>query len=173
MTNLALLPIQLISAPNVYCALNTTYWPITGGVAIVLAGLLQQTDTLGTRPYVPAVGATLMAVFQRGDGIGQVPNPPSGFPFNISPGQPMGPGYPLYPPPAQNGLQPSPSNQQTVVRQATLDTNFRALATVALTQQDNSAVISGTILFTLTEGTTVNQWSQAWSAKKINTAPGC
>ena len=67
-------PVNMISAPNFWAPTTETYWQVTAGIPVVLWGQLGIVDQLGTRPYVPAAGATLAALFQRGDFIGSITN---------------------------------------------------------------------------------------------------
>ena len=67
---LTLTPINLVQAPNHWMPLGTIHWTVTANVATSLWGLLQIQDSMGQRPYIPASGSTMTAVFQRGDMIG-------------------------------------------------------------------------------------------------------
>ena len=134
---ISLIPIQIAQAPNVWTPLQNKFWTVTANMTSTLQGFLQTDDPYGKRPYVPALGATLQAVFQRGDNIG------------------------------------GNTTTLTVTKLATFDVNFRSLATFTLTAQDATNVISGTVLFTLTEGSSIQQWSQNWAVKKLNTSAGC
>jgi hypothetical protein len=127
----------MILPPNNWAPTKDTFWPVTANQAIDLWGILQINDAIGLRPYVPASGASLSAVFQRGDFIGSVT-----------------------------------SQNLTVTKTASLDPNFRALAKISLTAAEASNVTSGTIVFTLTEGTAVQQWTANWSIKKLNCSAG-
>lgn len=60
----------------------------------------------------------------------------------------------------------------TVTKIAALDTSNRSLAKIALTAQDATSIISGTIVFTLTEGSIQYKWVQNWAVKKLNTSAG-
>lgn len=64
---LNLQPISLVTPPNYWTPIPDKFWTITGSMAYSMQGLLQVNDPFGTRPYVPASGAVLTAVFQRGD----------------------------------------------------------------------------------------------------------
>lgn len=142
---LAVSPINMISPPNFWAPLGSIFWTVTGGVAQDVWGVLQITDSLGTRPYIPAAGATLQAVFQRGDLIGVSPK---GLPPTTTP------------------------NSLTVSKTAILEAQNRSLIRIPLTMQDSTNIISGTIVFTLTEGASVNKWVMNWAVKKLNTTAG-
>lgn len=134
---LKMIPINLITAPNFWSVSKETFWSITSGQATELWGLLTIVDSLGTRPYVPALGSSLQALFQRGDYIGSV------------------------------------SNQQlSVTKSAAMDVNFRAVMKFVIAAPEATNIVSGTAVFTLTEGATINKWGQNWSIKKINTSAG-
>lgn len=135
--SIKIIPINMISSPNSWVATKDTFWTVTDAMAIDLWGQLVTVDAIGTRPYIPALGAGLQAVFQRGDYIGSINN--------------------------QN---------LTVTKAAAIDPNFRAMVKIALTAPDATNVISGTIVFTLTEGSVVHKWAQGWSVKKLNTSAG-
>lgn len=138
-------PLNVISAPNAWAPLSVSYWTITGGIAKDIWGLLQIQDELGTRPYTAAVGATMQAVFQRGDLIGVAA---TGSPPTMTP------------------------NSYTVTKTISFDSQNRALVRIPLTAQDATNIISGTVVFTLTEGTTINKWVMNWGVKKLNTTAG-
>lgn len=138
-------PINMICAPNSWAPLGVSYWTVTGGIATELWGVLQIQDSLGTRPYVAASGATLQAVFQRGDLIGVSPK---GIPPTTTP------------------------NELTVSKVMIFDSQNRSLVRIPLTAQDATNVISGTVIFTLTEGANVNKWVANWAIKKLNTTAG-
>lgn len=137
MTILKVIPINMITTPNFWSATKDSFWVVTAATAIDLWGQITVVDALGPRPYVPANGSVLQAVFQRGDYIGNINN--------------------------QN---------LTVTKTCILDSNFRAMAKISLTADEATNIISGTIVFTLTEGTLVNKWTQNWSCKKLNTSAG-
>jgi hypothetical protein len=130
-------PIDMILAPNSW-KVAVEKWTVTAGVADDLWGQITITDALGVRPYVPALGSTLQAVWQRGDYIGSITN---------------------------QGL--------TVVKVAVMDSNFRSLVKFSISSADATNIISGTVVFTLTEGTNVEKWTQNWAVKKLNTSAGC
>lgn len=138
-------PINVISAPNSWAPLSVSYWTVTGGIAKDIWGLLQIKDELGTRPYIAATGATMQAVFQRGDLIGVAA---TGSPPTMTP------------------------NAYTVTKTIAFDSQNRALVKIPLTAQDATNIISGTVVFTLTEGATVNKWVMNWGVKKLNTTAG-
>ena len=60
----------------------------------------------------------------------------------------------------------------SVTKTATMDTNNRALMKIGLVAAEATNVISGTAVFTLTEGAVVQKWNQNWFLKKINTSAG-
>ena len=132
------MPITMISSPNAWVPTKDTFWTVTGATAIDLWGQLVTVDALGVRPYIPALGSSLQAVFQRGDFIGNIVN-----------------------------------QQLTVTKTCLMDSNFRAMVKIALNPTEATNVISGTIVFTLSEGAVVNKWAQSWSVKKLNTSAGC
>ena len=137
MVLLKVVPINMITAPNFWSVSKETSWSITAGQATDLWGLLTVVDSLGTRPYVPALGSSLQALFQRGDYIGSITN-----------------------------------QQLSVTKTAVMDTNFRALVKFAIVAQEATNIVSGTVVFTLTEGAAVNKWGANWAIKKINTTAG-
>lgn len=134
--SIKVIPIEMIKTPN-YWKPSTLKWEVTGGIADDLWGQIVISDALGTRPYVPAAGSVLQAVFQRGDYIGSITN--------------------------QN---------LTVIKVCQLDTDFRSLVKIALTAAEATQIISGTVVFTLTEGAIVEKWTQNWCIKKLNTSAG-
>lgn len=142
---LVMTPINMIAAPNAWAPLGLSYWTVTGGVATDIWAVLQIDDTLGRRPYTAAVGAVFQAVFQRGDLIGVAA---TGIPPTITP------------------------NQLTVTKTLVFDAQNRTLVKIPLTTQDATNIISGTILFTLTESALVNRWAANWAIKKLNTTAG-
>jgi len=71
---LQVVPINMISVPNFWSISKDKFWQVTGGQAVDLWGMLTVVDSLGTRPYVPALGSSLQMLFQRGDYIGTVNN---------------------------------------------------------------------------------------------------
>lgn len=143
--NLFISPIDMTLEPNFYAPTGKQYWTVTGGVATDLWGVLQISDNLGTRPYIPAVGATLTALFQRGELIGvmTVGVPPTATP-----------------------------NNNTVNKTCVLSAQNRSLLKMSLTSQEATNITSGSVVFTLTEGTTVNKWVMNWGMKKLNTTAG-
>lgn len=60
----------------------------------------------------------------------------------------------------------------SVTKTAAMDTNNRALMKIGLIAQEATNIISGTAVFTLTEGAVVQKWTQNWAIKKINTSAG-
>ena len=130
-------PINMITPPNAWANSKDNFWVVTDAVAIDLWGILTISDAMGSRPYVPAAGASLQATWMRGDYIGSITN-----------------------------------QQLTVNKVASFDTNFRALVKISLIAQEATNVISGTIMFTLTEGSIINKWNQSWACKKLNTGAG-
>lgn len=134
--SIKVVPIEMILAPNSW-KVSTDKWTVTAGLADDLWGQITISDALGVRPYVPALGSTLQAVFQRGDYIGSITN-----------------------------------QHLTVTKVALMDTNFRSLVKIALTADEATNIISGTVVFTLTEGTSVEKWTQNWAVKKLNTTAG-
>lgn len=142
---LILTPIEMLQAPNLWSPTGNTFWQVVGGVAVDLWGVLQVIDNLGTRPYTPSVGATLQAVFQRGDLVGV---PFLGLPSTQTP------------------------NTYTVTKTCTFDTNNRSLIKMGITAQEATNITSGTIVFTLTQGSAVEKWAQNWAVQKLNTTAG-
>ena len=76
---LKIIPINMYAAPNAWAPTKDTFWTVTDATAIDLWGQIVTVDphehwhnTL--RPYVPAVGSSLVALFQRGDYIGSLTN---------------------------------------------------------------------------------------------------
>lgn len=132
-------PIEMVSAPNFWAPSGKDYWTVTANVPVTLHGVLEITDSLGTRPYTPVAGATLSALFQRGDQIG-----------HVTPNQ----------------------SPQSITKAAALDANSRSLVSIALTAQDATTIVGGTIVFTLTETGVSKRWTQNWAIKKLNTTPG-
>jgi len=68
------MPINMISSPNSWTTTKDTFWIVTDATSVDLWGQIVTVDTLGTRPYVPALGSSLQAVFQRGDYLGSISN---------------------------------------------------------------------------------------------------
>jgi hypothetical protein len=62
-----IIPIDMISSPNVYVPLQDKQWTVLGGNKKTLYGILTVKDTLGQRRYLPAAGAVLKVIFQRAD----------------------------------------------------------------------------------------------------------
>jgi hypothetical protein len=62
---------------------------------------------------------------------------------------------------------------QTVTKVCTLDNNLRSLTKISLTAADATNIISGTVVFTLTEGLNIQKWTQNYAVKKLNTGAGC
>jgi len=130
-------PVNMITPPNAWAKSSDNFWTITSAIAVDIWGIITISDTLGNRPYVPSVGSSLQASFQRGDYIGSTTN------MNIS-----------------------------VTKTAVLDANFRALMKISLVSAEATNIISGTVVFTLTEGAVVKKWAQNWAIKKLNTSAG-
>lgn len=64
---LKMIPINMVNSPNFWAPTKETYWVVVAGQAADLWGELVSVDALPLRPYVPAIGATLSVLFQRGD----------------------------------------------------------------------------------------------------------
>lgn len=137
-------PINMISAPNTFSVLSSGRWEITDPNAQELWLQINTDDQLGFRRYIPAAGATLSVLFQRADS------------FSVD-------GVRL------SRLQ---ANSQSVTKTATADTNDRSLWKISLTPQDTQTILSGTVKFALTEGTTTTTWVQNYFLKKNLTEAG-
>lgn len=64
------------------------------------------------------------------------------------------------------------SKELTVLKVASLDSNFRALFKISLTAAEATNIISGTVMFKAIEGLVTEIWSQNWFVKKINVGAG-
>jgi hypothetical protein len=60
----------------------------------------------------------------------------------------------------------------TVTKPCQLDTSFRALFKIQVSAQDATNIISGTVIFDLTEGGSSSRWTASWLVKKLNTSAG-
>lgn len=60
-------PIDMITAPNYFAPLSESRWTIIDPNAVTLWFQLQIEDSLGTRRYMVASGATMTVAFQRAD----------------------------------------------------------------------------------------------------------
>lgn len=60
-------PLDMISAPNYFAPLAEPRWTILDPNAVTLWFQLYIEDTLGTRRYITASGATMTVAFQRAD----------------------------------------------------------------------------------------------------------
>jgi hypothetical protein len=147
--SLSVLPIDMIAPVNYYAPLPNTQWVITDPNAVTLWLQLDITDTLGTRRYIAATGSTLTATFQRRDKLHQ---------RVISPLYPSG----------QLIAQP-----QSISIYCTVNGIDGSLWTMALNPGNIQTIVSGTILFALTENGVVTSWAQDWVIQKNLTTAGC
>lgn len=136
-------PVDMISAPNYYGATVDGQWLFTSANAQTIWFTLSIVDALGTRPYTPAMGATLTLTFQRSDLIA----------VNV-----------------QGNLT---NTIQNVVKTATAFAGNRTLWSVAMTSQDIAKSLSGTVKFNFKESGVETEFVQNWLVKKTLTAPGC
>ena len=63
-----------LGVPFSYGPVPDSFWTITGGQATTIWGMITLSDTMGNRPYIPATGASLTALFQRADYGGSLTN---------------------------------------------------------------------------------------------------
>jgi hypothetical protein len=64
------------------------------------------------------------------------------------------------------------SQNLTVNKTAVMNSDFRSLVKIPITSDEATKIISGTVVFTLAEGSSVKKWGQNWSVKKLNTSAG-
>lgn len=146
-------PLEMITAPNYFSALPNNRWSVTPGNGGTFWFQLQISDNLGDRRYIPAVGAALEVNFQRADSVSMQWN------YNSTS--------------TINGLTPQLSTTpQSVVKAVTFNGSDRSLASIVLTPADSLGVVSGTILFKLTENGVPTTWIQNWLLVVNKTSPG-
>lgn len=138
-------PIDVISAPNVFSELQDGAWIITSPNAQTLWFRLDTIDSLGQRPYIAGVGGafTLNVIFQRADT----------FTINSS------------------NLNQLDSSANTITKPATANVNNGSLFSFQLTSTDVAGILSGTVKFTLAEVVTTT-WVQNWALSVKLTDPG-
>jgi len=136
-------PIEMLSAPNFYSALPNGRWEITSPNAQDLWFQLWVVDSMGSRPYVPAIGSSMSVTFQRSDLIAL-----QGVPSQLT------------------------NSSQSVVKTAMIDSNNRSLMKLVMTSQNIQDIVSGTTKFTLTEGAVTTTFLANWSVFKKLTNPG-
>jgi hypothetical protein len=137
-------PIDMITAPNFYSVLPNNRWEIVSPNAQALWFQLCIVDAMGQRPYVPAVGSSMVVTFQRADLISLTNTPP-----------------------------PTLTNtSRNVVKTALIDSNNRSLMKLDMTTQNIQDIVSGTAKFTLTEGSNTTVFLANWSVYKKLTEPG-
>lgn len=145
MATFVIQPVDVINAPNSFSVLPDNRWVTSGANAVTLWGILQIQDSLGTRRYIPASGATLQAVFMRKDAL----NLTQTYPLQVS------------------------STTQNVTVNAVLNNSDRSLFSLVLTAQNAADVISGSVKFSLTESAITTTWVQDWLLQKKIPQIGC
>lgn len=142
-------PIQLINSPNFFSQL--VQWEIVGGNSASLCFQIQINDNLPTRRWMPALGASIAVKFMRARQalqLGTLNNP----------GNVPNPALPL---------------DQSVTKTAVQDPNDRSLWTIALSATDTQAITSGTVQFTITEGSNTTTFQVPYMIKRIMNGSGC
>ena len=149
MATMSVLPIEIVNAPNFFSYLPDRQWVFTHGSAVTLAGQVCISDALGNRRYMLPGTASLQLTFLRADT--QAPTP---GPFNQ--GQVVAQG-------------------QSVVKTAVVSASDRSQFTFQLTQADTQTIISGSVIFTLSDtapGNIQANWVQNYAVKKLLVGPG-
>ena len=141
------IPIEVLSSHNYYSPLPNGAWVITDPNQTSLSFRLDIDDALGQRPYVASSGSLISVIFQRASAISLIQSPTNSF-----------------------SIQQEES--QTVTKTASMDTNNPSIWSFSLTSQDVSAILSGTVKFTLTESSSSTTWLQNWAIQKELTSKG-
>ena len=142
MPNFQAIPLDMISAPNYYAVAKNNRWEIISPNATTLWFDLSIIDSLGQRPYSVGNSAVLQVIFMRADKQTIV---------------------------QYNTLTATP---QTVTKTASVNSSNKSLFSVSMSSQDIQIVVSGTVKFTLVDGSVNETWNQNWMLQKTLTSPG-
>lgn len=118
-------------------------WTVTVPNPVTLWFTLMISDNLGDRRYMAAAGATLSVIFQRADLITNTVS--SGIPSNTA---------------------------QSITKTASFHANDRSLLSFALTADETTKILSGTVKFQMIENAVTNVWVQNHLISRKLTSPG-
>jgi hypothetical protein len=135
-------PIDMIAAPNSWAPIKDGVWTVVDPNPTTLWFQVLVVDSLGTRPYATATGASLSVTFRRADLIEQDP---------------------------QRKLA---RTAQSLTKTATFNAQNRSIGSIALTTQDVQKLTSGAAFFSFVESGTTTQWIQDWLVKRVLTSQG-
>ena len=119
-------------------------WQIIGGNSANIWFQLQVSDAIGTRRWIPAPGASVSVEFLRARTL-QV----------------------------QGGVSSIPPTSQTFTKPATQLPDDRSMWSVNLLPADTSKIVSGSVVFVITEGANVTTFIVPYMIKRTLTSPGC
>lgn len=143
---MATLSISTLDYYNINSFSFTEGWQIPNNSAMTLYFMLTQTDSLGLRRFLPAVGATVQLNFLRQRSINQ--------------------GAP--------GVSPGGTNAQTVSKFATLiDPRDSSIYSIQITAADSAMIISGSVQLVITTAGNPVSYSVPYVVKKIQSSAGC
>lgn len=137
------IPIDMITPPNYYALGSEPRWTIIDPNPTVLWMQLMIVDALGERRYITATGATLNLTFQRADTFSTKATPPTLV-----------------------------QTAAGLTLPSTVNANDKSLFSLSLTTQSVQTIVSGSVKFTFTEGSSTNTWVQNHMISKQLTAPG-
>jgi len=118
-------------------------WKITVPNAVTLWFQLIISDSLGERRYIAASGSALSVIFQRADLISN----------SVSFGVPT-------------------NTAQSITKIAAFNTSDRSMLSFALTADESTKILSGTVKFQLVESGTTTVWVQNHLISRQLTSPG-
>lgn len=131
-------PIQMISPPSDYALLPDNSWVVTKGKADTLWLSLNKVDVLGERHFVLPSGASFQVIFPRADSVTHT------TPGSVS------------------------VTSQSIIKSASPNAEDRSLFNFALTSQEASNIVGGSVRFRLTVGSVITEWVQNYVVRKIS-----
>lgn len=136
--NFKVVPINMITSPNDYGNLPNGQWVILSNAAATLWFQLNKVDIIGERRYIPQAGSTMQVIFPRADTYSQ---PATG---NIT------------------------VTQNTITKTASPLVQDNSIFSFAITGQDASNIVSGSVKFNLTIAGVSYNWIQNYVVKKLS-----
>lgn len=135
----------MITPPNMFLPLEKNYWEVSNPNATDLWLQIMVTDALGSRRFVPEVGSTVQAIFQR--------------PVTLST--------------TRTAPVSTEMTENTLTKLAVVDIQDASLCNFQLTVQDVGIIHGGTVKFVITQPTLpIIEWVENHFLKKSYTSAG-